>query len=467
MANESSPQSSTTPTASLLAHSHTPSRGALFDLGQTLGQIYVTVNNITHHVSIKLDRGNYLLCRQQFLPIFNSQSLMGFVDGSIQPPPQFSTTDSSTVTPENIQCSIEPSSVHSTDPAEMPLDDQTVTHYVVNGLDPDFEPFAQMVTGQVDPVHLQKLDSSSRPSLNVAARGHHGGGRAGRGRHSRGRGQNNGCGFKRNQQDRSDSSNRPLCQICNKIGHTAIQCHNRFNLSYQSPAPLEAHSAELDNSSDSAWYIDSGESYHISSDASLLIGNGPYNGPDQVMLGNGSGLPISAIGTLNLTPSLPLQGVLSIPSSLKNLLFVSKLTYDDNCQVILDSNGFRVQEANTGKLLLKGQSRNDLYVIDHNASPSCLLSSVSDFSFWHHRLGHPGASVMHHVLRNLNIVVSDSTNNTCHACRIIKSTTLPFSSSQMRTLSKLHTISTDIWGPCPIIFVNGYRYYIFFVNHYS
>ncbi|KAG9441434.1 hypothetical protein H6P81_017288 [Aristolochia fimbriata] len=91
MANEGSPQLSTTPAVSL------------FDLGQTLGQIYVTVNNITHHVSIKLDRDNYLLWRQQFLPVLNSQSLMGFVDGSIQPPPQFSTTDSSTVTAEYIR----------------------------------------------------------------------------------------------------------------------------------------------------------------------------------------------------------------------------------------------------------------------------------------------------------------------------------------------------------------------------
>ncbi|KAG9446154.1 hypothetical protein H6P81_012282 [Aristolochia fimbriata] len=62
------------------------------------------------------------------------------------------------------------------------------------------------------------------------------------------------------------------------------------------PAPPEAHSAQLDNSFDSAWYIDSGAS-HISSDASLLTDSGPYNAQDQVMLGYRSGLPISAIGS--------------------------------------------------------------------------------------------------------------------------------------------------------------------------
>ncbi|KAG9444928.1 hypothetical protein H6P81_016268 [Aristolochia fimbriata] len=79
------------------------SGGTNFDLLQTLGQFYVTVKNITHHVSIKLDRDNYLLWRQQFLPIFNNQSLMGFVDGSIEPHPKFSTSAPSTVTHEYAQ----------------------------------------------------------------------------------------------------------------------------------------------------------------------------------------------------------------------------------------------------------------------------------------------------------------------------------------------------------------------------
>ncbi|KAG9458229.1 hypothetical protein H6P81_002737 [Aristolochia fimbriata] len=273
---------------------------------------------------------------------------MGFIDGSIQPAPQYSTVDSSTVTPKYIQWyaldqtiqswivatlsnaaigqTIGPTSASamwlklqrvyaSTSQARLnhlrftlqtlqkgslsmgiyldhfktieddlaatgqPLDTQTVAHDVVNGLGPNFEAFAQTVIGQVVPMsfdtHKSVADSRASPPVT----GHHSGGR----------------GFERNQQDRSDSSNRPLCQIYNKRGHTVIQCHNRFNLSYQPPAPPEAQSAQLDNSSDSAWYIDSRASHHLSSDASLLTDSGPYNGLDQLMLGNGSSLPISAI----------------------------------------------------------------------------------------------------------------------------------------------------------------------------
>ncbi|KAG9450109.1 hypothetical protein H6P81_010074 [Aristolochia fimbriata] len=46
----------------------------------------------------------WLLQELQFLPVFNNQSLMGFVDGSIQPPHQYSTADTSTVTSKYIQC---------------------------------------------------------------------------------------------------------------------------------------------------------------------------------------------------------------------------------------------------------------------------------------------------------------------------------------------------------------------------
>ncbi|KAG9441691.1 hypothetical protein H6P81_017545 [Aristolochia fimbriata] len=277
----SSPQSSSTPTASFIAQSQTPSRGALFDLRQNLGQFLVTVNNITHHVSIKLDRDkldrdNYLLWRQQFLPIFNSQSLMGFIDNSIKPPPKYSTTDSTTITSEYTQWYALDQTIQSwivatlsnaaigqtigltsasamwlklqrvyasTSQARLnhlwftlqtlrkgtmpmsaylenvkhivdnlaaagaPLDDQTVTHFVVNGLGPDFEPFAQTEHRPQLQAQLQNFDNSSRLSLNIAARGSRGGGRGGRGRASRGRGQTNHNG---RGHDHSQTNRKPL-----------------------------------------------------------------------------------------------------------------------------------------------------------------------------------------------------------------------------------------------------------------
>lgn len=44
--------------------------------------------NITHLISLKLDDSNYLIWKNQLESIFISTDLMGYVDGTIQPPPQ-------------------------------------------------------------------------------------------------------------------------------------------------------------------------------------------------------------------------------------------------------------------------------------------------------------------------------------------------------------------------------------------
>lgn len=41
-----------------------------------------TIPNISHLVSIKLDRTNYILWLAQFLPFLRSTDLIGFVDGT-------------------------------------------------------------------------------------------------------------------------------------------------------------------------------------------------------------------------------------------------------------------------------------------------------------------------------------------------------------------------------------------------
>ncbi|KAF7144149.1 hypothetical protein RHSIM_Rhsim05G0076500 [Rhododendron simsii] len=45
-------------------------------------------SNISNHVSVKLDSENYLLWRDQFMPLLECNDLFGYVDGSIRPPGQ-------------------------------------------------------------------------------------------------------------------------------------------------------------------------------------------------------------------------------------------------------------------------------------------------------------------------------------------------------------------------------------------
>ena len=51
-------------------------------------------NTLIHMITIKLSSTNYLLWKSQLLPLLESQNLLGYVDGTIIPPPQFNLADS-------------------------------------------------------------------------------------------------------------------------------------------------------------------------------------------------------------------------------------------------------------------------------------------------------------------------------------------------------------------------------------
>lgn len=68
--------------------------------------------------------------------------------------------------------------------------------------------------------------------------------------------------------------NRPICQICGKKGHTALDCYDRFNLSYQVRLPLldlAAMVAEGNTSyAQQVWYTNSGVNAHITNNTANL-----------------------------------------------------------------------------------------------------------------------------------------------------------------------------------------------------
>lgn len=74
--------------------------------------------------------------------------------------------------------------------------------------------------------------------------------------------------------DKRGSSDRPLFQICAKVGHTASRCfvlHDNLNKTYNSynlPSPhASPFTANYSNSAnDNAWLLDIGTSHHIAYD---------------------------------------------------------------------------------------------------------------------------------------------------------------------------------------------------------
>lgn len=166
--------------------------------------------------------------------------------------------------------------------------------------------------------------------------------------------------------------NRPICQICEKPGHLAKDCWYSFNKTYgNSP---QVNIAEPVPMPCEGGFIDSGASSHITPDLNALSSHAPYQGSEEVKVGNGAGLCISNLGATQNSRALNLSNVLHVPSMTKNLDSISRLTKDNNVIAGLNSYSFFIQDATTNEVLLEGSPHDGLY---HLPPPVSLLSEAT------------------------------------------------------------------------------------------
>ena len=220
---------------------------------------------------------------------------------------------------------------------------------------------------------------------------------------TRGRGfsqQVNSSGWNQSQGSAGANNTRPICQICGRIGHSALKCWNRFDNSYQSDDTPQALAAlQVSDATGREWVTDSGASAHMTPNVAPLQNATPYNGSETVMVADGNFLPITHVGSTTLTTttgSIPLCDVLVCPSMQKSLLSVSKLCEDYPCGVFFDANAVYVIDLETQKVVTKGPRREGLYVLQNpefRAFYSNRQCAASDF-IWHQRLGHANFQIL-------------------------------------------------------------------------
>jgi len=85
---------------------------------------------------------------------------------------------------------------------------------------------------------------------------------------------------------------------------------------------------------------------------------------------------------------------------------------------------------------------------------------------WHYKLGHPSLERLH-VLRKQYSFISVDTHHVCDTCSCAKQRKLPFNLSNTVTSAIFDLVHFDIWGPCSIIFMQGFRYFLTVVDDYS
>jgi hypothetical protein len=177
--------------------------------------------------------------------------------------------------------------------AEKPIDDDDVVSYILNGLDADYNSLIERVNGMTETIspetlYSRLLNTEARVAsqkmqreqyhmvANAAARGGGGGNRqANHGGYHGNRGGGGGSNSNHNNGGggRPDNPNNPYkdhqCQVCGKLGHTALRCWKRFDKNYNGPDKV-ANAASTSYNFDPAWYADSAATDHITGDLDKL-----------------------------------------------------------------------------------------------------------------------------------------------------------------------------------------------------
>ncbi|PKU73010.1 Retrovirus-related Pol polyprotein from transposon TNT 1-94 [Dendrobium catenatum] len=372
------------------------------------------------------------------------------------------------------------------------IDPEDVILYTLNGLPATYQAFKTSIRTNLQPINLddlytllcseeiiiaqeatkelQALNLSENPTALAATRGK-----------DRGRPTSNKGRFSiSNRSNRSNNNTKPdrssyrntICQICSKQGHSAARCWYRLDPNYQPSSQQTALFTSSDNSNPSNWFLDSGASTHLTADPSQFQSQESYNGNSQITIGNGQQLPIQYTGRGILpTPSgdLKLNRLHLVPNLSFNLISVFQLTHDNNCIISFDSNGYQIKDMQTKRLLLQGPCHNGLYPIrPHTTSAGLALLSIQTVpDLWHSRLGHPGQNVLQHLHKLFPALKSSFHIKVCNTCSLAKSCRLSFPISTSSTVAPFELIHSDVWGPAPTMSLQGFKYYVSFVDDYT
>ncbi|KAF8393130.1 hypothetical protein HHK36_021371 [Tetracentron sinense] len=204
-----------------------------------------------------------------------------------------------------------------------PVSDDDLTLYILNGLGPEYREIAAPIRARENSLkfeelhdllvghesYLRRLDQHATHSLVATAnfsqrKGGSSGSTAQRPFSNKGRDNakrsNNGSGFRKY---------KPKCQLCDQLGHTAKNCPKH------APNDFSANCAASSKSKDQKWLVDSAASHNMTTDLSNLSIHSEYDGTDEVVIGDGSGLPDRITGATLLKGECE-DGVYPLPETM-------------------------------------------------------------------------------------------------------------------------------------------------------
>lgn len=188
------------------------------------------------------------------------------------------------------------------------------------------------------------------------------------------------------------------------------------------------------------WLLNSGASHYVISNLSNLSLHLEYGGLDKIVIGDGSGLGITHIGSTNIfnnSNKFSLNWVLHVPTmKKKNIISVSKFCKSNDASIEFFPSHVSVKDLCTGTILVQVLNKDDMYewpmsMSTSNHQPMALVSLTAPLHDWHKRFSHPFDRVLHHLINShsLPISTSSSSQSLCSSCQYDKSHKLPFRAS--------------------------------------
>ena len=248
----------------------------------------------------------------------------------------------------------------------------------------------------------------------------------------------------------------------------------RFHLYQESlkspstPIIIIAESCNLNkclvSSSSSEWVINPGATDQMPGNSSLFSTFQSQPSTFAVTLAKGSQPCVLRSGTIFPTPSLPLSSVLSLPNFSFNLMSVNKLTRALKCYISFFLDFYLFQDLIKKRIIGRGHESRGLCILDHAVPRPVACSRVTTPFETHCRLDHPFLP----LLKKLCPQFSSFSSLDYESCQFAKHHCLPsIPRVNKQASAPFALIHTHVWGPCPIVSLTGFRYFVTFVDDYS
>ena len=187
------------------------------------------------------------------------------------------------------------------------------------------------------------------------------------------------------------------CQGCRTIGHSVSQCLlYQLVLTFTDRAPSHsparhssapyncqchpmAHVTTSPSQASPPWLLDSGAYHHVTTNLNNLNLHAPYDGPDDIVIGDGIELHITHSSSTSLfipSHSFTLQNVLCVPNMKRNLISISQFFKTNKTSVEFLPSSFHVKDLKTrGAILIHSRSKDLFY--EWSTKPSTSIIAFS------------------------------------------------------------------------------------------